>query len=71
MAEGGRSLKRVKKPLLTAATKQKRLERGNRLLNDLKNHENRIVFFSDEKTFRVDPVVNKQNDRIVSFGRNL
>ena len=51
--------------------KQKRLERGNRLHNDQKNHGNRIVIFSDEKTFTVDPVVNKQNDRIVSFGQNI
>ena len=43
--EGEESLKRVKKPLPTAAMKQKRLERGNRLLNDLKNHGNRIVIF--------------------------
>ena len=66
--EGGKSLKRVKKPLLTAAMKQKRLQRGNRLLNDLKNRGNRIVIFSD-KTFTVDLVVNKQNDRIVSYGQ--
>ena len=50
--------------------KQKHLERSNRLLNDLKNHGNRIVIFSD-KTFIVDPVVNKQNDRIVSFGQDI
>ena len=63
--EGRKSLKRVKKPLLAAAMKQKRLERSNRLLTDLQNHGNRIVIFSDEKTFTVDPVVNKRNDRIV------
>ena len=34
--ERGKSLKRVKKSLLTAVMKQKRLERGNRHLNDLK-----------------------------------
>ena len=62
--EKGKSLKCVKKPLLTAAMKQKHLQRGNRLLNDLKNHWNLIVIFSNEKTFTVDPVVNKQNDRI-------
>ena len=43
--EGGKSIKRVKKPLLTAGMKQKRLERCNRLLNYLKNHRNRIVIF--------------------------
>ena len=70
-SEGRKNIKRVKKTLLTAAMKQKRLERGNRILNDLKNHGNRIVIFSDEKTFTVDPVVNKQNDRIASFGQDI
>ena len=69
--EGGKSLQRVKKPLLTAAMKLKRLERGNRLLNDLKNLGNRVVIFSDEKTFTVGAVVNKRNDRIVSLGRDI
>ena len=49
--EEGKSLKRVKKPMLAAAMKQKRLERGNRL-NDLNNHGNRIVFFSDDRRSR-------------------
>ena len=30
-----------------------------------------LLFFSDEKTFTVDPVVDKQNNRIVSFGQDL
>ena len=65
--EGGKSSKRVRiLCYIAAAMKQSRLERGNRLLNDLKNHGNWIVIFSDEWTFTVDPVVNKQNDRIVS-----
>ena len=50
--------------------KQKRLQRGNRLLNDLKNHGNPIVICSDEKTFTGDAVVNKQTDRIVGFDRD-
>ena len=69
--EGGKSLERVKKPLLTAAMKQKRLERGDRLLNDLRNHGNRIVIFSDVKMFTVDPAVKKQNDGIVCFGQGI
>ena len=51
--------------------KKKRLERGNRLLNNFKNHGNRIVIFSDEKMFTVNSVVNKQNDRIVGFGQDI
>ncbi len=27
-----------------------------------------MIFFSDEKTFTVDPVCNKQNDCVVCFG---
>lgn len=69
--EMGKNLKRAKKPLLTAAMKQKRFERCNHILNDLKNHGDRIVIFSDEMTFTVDSVMNKQNDRIVSFGQNI
>lgn len=69
--EGGKSFKLVKKPLLTPGTKQKRLDRAKLLLNNLKNHGNRVVIFSDEKTFTVDPVMNKQNDRVVSFGQDV
>ena len=69
--EERRSLTLVKKPLLTAAMKQKLLERGNCILNDLKNHGNQIVIFSDEKTFADDPVVSNENDRNVSFGQDL
>lgn len=69
--EGGKSLKMMRKPLLTSAMKQKRLERAKRLRNDMKNCGNRIVIFSDEKTFTVDPVVNKQNDRVVSYGKDV
>jgi len=69
--EGGKSFKLVKKPLLTPGTKQKRLDRAKILLNNLKNHGNRVVIFSDEKTFTVDPVMNKQNDRVVSFGQDV
>ena len=68
---GGKSLRRFKKPLLSAAMIQKRLDRSTRLLNDLKSHGNRILIFSDEKTFTVDPVFNRQNDRVVSFGNDV
>ena len=66
-----KSLRRSKKPLLSAAMIHKRLERSTRLLNDLKSHGNRILIFSDEKTFTVDPVFNRQNDRAVSFGNDV
>ena len=49
----------------------KRHERCTRLLNDMKSHDNRVLIFSDEKTFTVDPVINKQNYRFLSFGKDI
>ena len=69
-SEGGKSLRRFKKPLLTTAMVQKRRERCCHLLNDFKSHGNWIIIFSDEKTFTVDPVVNKQNERVAGFGKD-
>ena len=66
-----KSLTRSKKSLLSAATVQKRLERRPRLLNDLEIHGNWILIFSDEKTFSVDPVFNKQIDRVVAFRKDV
>ena len=66
--------------LLSAAMVHKRLERSTSLLNDLKNHGNRILIFSDKKTFTVvfnkqddlqQTVFNKQDDRAVTFGNDL
>ncbi|KAF2358831.1 hypothetical protein FHG87_010412 [Trinorchestia longiramus] len=51
--------------------KQKRFEQSKRLINDLKNHGNQVVIFSDEKTFSVDPLVNKKNNCMVSFGQDI
>ena len=57
--------------LLSAAIVQKRLEGSIGLLNDLKNRENRLLIFSYQKFFTVDPVFNKQNDRVVKFGNDV
>ena len=65
-----KSLRRSKKSLLSAAMVQKHLKRSTLLLNDLKNHGNRIVNFSDKKTFTVDRLFNKQNDRGVTLRNN-
>ena len=59
---GGKSIRRSKKPLLSGKMIYKRLEKSTRLLNDLKSHVNRIIIFSNVKTFTVDPVFNRQND---------
>ena len=56
--------KRLKKPLLTNGMIFKRKTQCKKLLNDIKSCGNRIIFFSDEKTFTVDPVINKQNDKV-------
>ncbi|QQP52487.1 Putative transposable element [Caligus rogercresseyi] len=37
-------------------------------LSKQQHNGDRVVFFSDEKTFTVDPVYNKQNDRVICFG---
>ena len=55
---------------LKAAMVQKILETSTLLLNDLKNHMNPIFIFSDEKTFTVDPVCNKQNN-LLSLENNV
>ena len=62
--EGGKSPRRIKRPLLNQATQQKCYERCGSLLNDLKHHGNRIIIFFNEKTFTVDSVINKQTDRV-------
>ena len=67
----GKSLRLLKKPLLNRLVIQKHLKRSTRLLNDMKNHASRILIFSDEKTFTVDPVFNKQNNHVVTFGRDI
>ena len=37
----------------------------------MKRQGNRVFIISDEKTFTVDPVINKQNDRVISFGQDI
>ena len=63
---GGKSLRRIKVPLISAEGRERRASRALGLLNDMKSaRPRRIVFFSDEKNFVVDPVFNPQNDRYV------
>ena len=65
--DGRKNLRRSRKHLLSAAMAMKRLESSACLLNDLKNHKNQILIFSNEKTFTVDPVFNKQNYRVARY----
>ena len=67
----GKSLRLLKKPLLNRLIIQKCLERSTCFLNDMKNHGNRILVFSNEKRFTVDPVFNKQNNRVATFGKDI
>ena len=68
---GGKILNPSKKHLLIEATVQKCLEKSICLLNDLKNHENRIPIFYDEKFLPLDSAFNKQNDLVVAFGNDV
>ncbi|QQP39809.1 Putative transposable element [Caligus rogercresseyi] len=52
---------KVERPLLTQLHRNLRLDRCQRILSDLKHN-------GDRKTFTVDPVYNKQNDRVICFG---
>ena len=49
--------------------RKKRAVRAAGLINALKEggYPGRIIFFSDEKTFVVDPAFNPQNDRYIEF----
>lgn len=50
--------------LLSAASKQKRLDRGKKMLDDIKNSTDKVIIWSDEKIFSVQATLNSQNDRI-------
>ena len=67
--EGWRSLRRVKVPLISAQGQLRRRERALGLLNSLKRGgvPGRIIFYSDEKNFVIDPAYNAQNDRWIRF----
>lgn len=52
--------------MLTERMKAQRLQRCKKLLKRFANGTHRAIVFSDEKVFTLDPVVNRQNDRILS-----
>ena len=65
---GWRSLRKVKIPLISEEGRRRRRDRSSGLINLLKSGApGRVVFFSDEKTFVVDPAYNAQNDRWIRF----
>ncbi|XP_040563657.1 uncharacterized protein [Lepeophtheirus salmonis] len=68
---GGRSLRMIERPLLSQLQRDKRLKRCKVMLNDIKHAPaSRIIIFSDEKNFTVDPVFNRSSDRVVAFNVN-
>uniref|UniRef100_A0A0K2U249 Uncharacterized protein n=1 Tax=Lepeophtheirus salmonis TaxID=72036 RepID=A0A0K2U249_LEPSM len=58
-----RSYRMAKQQILTASMKATRLTNGKGLLNDLKSHGGRMIFFSDEKNWTIDRSYNVQNNR--------
>ena len=67
---GKRSVVRPPRHLLTQRQKEVRLERGKRLLNQLKSlPPSTVKIFSDKKIFTIDQSYNRRNDRqIVDMG---
>ncbi len=66
---GEKSLMVVEKPILTQKIRSEHLQHCKGLLNNLKSAPaNRVIIFSDEKTWTVDPVRNHQNDWYIAFG---
>lgn len=50
--------------LLSAASKQKRHDRGKRMLAEMQRAVDHVFIWSDEKIFIVEAVTNTQNDRL-------
>ena len=66
---GSKSCVIMERPLLMPAIHAKYLKHCQLLINDLKSAlAERIIIFSDEKTWTVDPVRNRRNNHYVSLG---
>jgi inhibitor of nuclear factor kappa-B kinase subunit alpha len=63
------SFKRTPVQVITEATRLKRLERCQTLLQRITTQKAKRVFFTDEKIFYINPPVNTQNNRVWSVGR--
>jgi hypothetical protein len=61
-----RSHARIKKQLINQSTKEKRLDRYKILLNELEHKSMGVVFFTDEKNFDLDSVLNSRFDCYLS-----
>ena len=68
---GTKSCVIVERPMLKPAIRAKRLDRCQMLVNDLKSAPaTRVIILSDDKTWIVDPVITRKNDRYSSFGES-
>lgn len=66
---GGYAYRLRSRPLLSEATRERRFARSKALFSRLRHQDSgAVIFFSDEKTFDVDPSHNHQNDRCIAFG---
>ena len=64
---GVKSLTKRKIQMLMPVQRQKRVTRGKKILNWLKEgHRGKVLVFSDEKDFHVDKYINRRNSRYIS-----
>ena len=61
---GLKASKMQRRHLISAASKQKRLDREKKMLEEIQNAADKVIIWSDEKMFTVQSVVNSQNDRV-------
>ena len=67
---GAKSRVLKERPPLTIANSAKRPQRCQMLVIDLKSAPTgRVIIFSDEKTWKADPVIKRRNDRYLSHGK--
>ena len=55
-----------KAPVLTEDVKKKRLSKCRELLKRFRSDRHKQIMFSDEKLFIVEPVLNRQNNKIIA-----
>lgn len=64
-----KSYTRTPRHLLTWSMKARRLERCKKILIYLKRNKSTMKIFSDEKTFTVDTILNRRNDRCIAHSK--
>ena len=60
---GLKALKMQHRHLTSAASKQRRLDRGKKMLEEMQGATDKVLVWSDEKIFTVEAVFNLQNDK--------